>query len=711
MATNSKKGQSKKKKVNSLRRVLLALLVLFTAILASILLNEQFFFKKPPVKAQINVPQTDTPVTSAEQIPATITATLSFPPAATKTSEVTPQGPTSTAPPTQTDISIQTTQPSGTTSEASSFKDASIAPGSIYISLVENGYAHLFAYHPQTQPLTRVTNGDWDDIHPAASPDGQQLVFASNRNGYWDLFILDLQSGETSQLTDTPTFEAAPSWSPDGQWIVYEAYIIEDIEAEESQAAAETSNLQPEAQSKKNRQRESLEIFIRPAQGKSGSEPIRLTNNPAADFAPVWSPNGRLIAFVSTRTGDEEIWLADLDRISDRFSNLSHNPAAADRYPAWSPDGNKLAWASTQDGFTNIWILDAVDTPSHKRMIGNGNHPAWDPTGQTIITTLERPNRVYLTGYHASAPELVLPAIPLPGSVKGLTWSANPLPAPLPKSFGAAAASTITPGWQAALTHLPDIPSGRQSVVQLSDVEAPYPLLQDLVDEAFDALRKRVSASIGWDYLSTLENAYVPLTAPLFPGMRGDWLYTGRAIAVNTAPINAGWMLVVREDFGSHTYWRILLRTRFQDGSQGQPIHTLPWNFNARYSGDPYYYEQGGALVDKIPTGYWVDLTQLAASYGWERVPALISWRSAFGAARFNEFVYADGRDWLSAMAEIYPPEALATPTPILPPTYTPTATRWPTRTPTPTRTPWPSRTPTPTRTGTPTEAVTTPMP
>jgi hypothetical protein len=95
-----------------------------------------------------------------------------------------------------------------------------------------------------------------------------------------------------------------------------------------------------------------------------------------------------------------------------------------------------------------------------------------------------------------------------------------------------------------------------------------------------------------------------------------------------------------------------------------------------------------------MPLGYWLDLTELAANYGWERLPALITWRSAMAAARFNEFIVSDGLDWQAAMGELYPAEALVTATPASPPTLTPTKTRWPTRTPTPTRTPRATRTP-----------------
>jgi hypothetical protein len=221
-------------------------------------------------------------------------------------------------------------------------------------------------------------------------------------------------------------------------------------------------------------------------------------------------------------------------------------------------------------------------------------------------------------------------------------------------------------------------------------------MLHDMVDESYAALRQRLAIETGWDLLSTLENAFIPLTSPLDPGLGGDWLYTGRAFAVTSSPVNAGWMMVVREDFAPYTYWRVYLRVLHQDGSFGAPLHDLPWDFNARYSGDTQAYEQGGRLADAIPSGYWIDLTRRAADYGWERLPALTVWQYAYPAARFNEFALTGGLSWRAAMLELYPPEALVTPTIFLPSTRTPTPTSrfFQSPTPTATETPRPTLTP-----------------
>jgi TolB protein len=209
----------------------------------------------------------------------------------------------------------------------------------------------------------------------------------------------------------------------------------------------------------------------------------------------------------------------------------------------------------------------------------------------------------------------------------------------------------------------------------------------------------------GWDVLASLSNAFVPLTTSLDPGLGEDWLYTGRAFALNPLMSNAGWMVAIRQDYGTQTYWRLYLRTLLQDGSQGEPLHDPPWDLAARYELDPFAYEQGGKYA-AVPSGYWLDFTALARQYGWQRIPSLPNWRTYYSGARFTEFALTGGLDWYSAMLEIYPSDVLVTPTHVSPPSATPTATPVPTRTPIPTRTPRPTVTPSPTRTSSPTPTL-----
>ena len=552
------------------------------------------------------------------------------------------------------------------------------AEETILLSIEEDGYAHLFSYIPNKMPLTRLTNGDWDDISPAPNPAGEKVAFASNRLGQWDLFLMDLSSGELTRLTNTPEYEAAPSWSPDGSFIAYEAY-----------------------------RDENLEILVGPADDPT-NDAIRLTASPASDHSPAWAPGGRQIAFIS----NGEVILADLDKTNDqRFQNLSNSQTAVESHPVWSPDGNHLAWAAQSQsiGRSGIYVWNA-ENQLPAQWIGDGDLPAWNAFGDQIITTVPAPNTNFIITYAIDG-TILQTLTPFPHQVSALTWSNLVMSDSLPREFEEAAQHTPAPLWAPSGGPVVEGVAGRWSVIDLNNVQAPHPQLHDLVDEAFNALRMRTIEEVGWDALASLENAFVPITSDLDPGFGNDWLYTGRAFAINTLMTNAGWMVAVREDFGAQTYWRLFLRTQAQDGSLGIPLHNPPWDLRARYDLDPQVYEQGGTYTN-IPPGYWVDVTSLAAQYGWERVPALPNWRTYYGGARFTEFVLTGDLDWYTAMLQLYPRDVLLTPTRLLAPTLTPSRTPTNTSTPTNTRTPrptatrftaTPSITPTPSNTPTPT--------
>ena len=87
-----------------------------------------------------------------------------------------------------------------------------------------------------------------------------------------------------------------------------------------------------------------------------GTNVVRITNNPARDTRPIWSPDGNSIAFVSERSGNRDIWIMNPD--GSGLRNLTLNPAVEDA-PSWSTDGNRVVFSSTRFGPAKIFITNA----------------------------------------------------------------------------------------------------------------------------------------------------------------------------------------------------------------------------------------------------------------------------------------------------------------------------------------------------------------
>ncbi len=279
-----------------------------------------------------------------------------------------------------------------------------------------------------------------------------------------------------------------------------------------------------------------------------------------------------------------------------------------------------------------------------------GDSPTWSPDGATILGILPSPAGSSVVAYAPGGQATIPFGFSIDGPISSLAWTSAGLP-------GEAYAAGLDPsGAIAAATETPSASSIRLDLASLPGVAAPRALLVGGAASAFEGLYARVARDSGWDFLSVLDNAFVGLNDPLPPGFAfEDWLYTGRAFAFAQAAYNAGWVEVVREDFGGETYWRIFVRANRQDGSQGEPLRLRPWDYSVRYTGDPAAYDAGGGLRGTTPSGYYVDFTQLAADQGFRRLPAMANWRTFFPGARFSEFARTDGLTWMDAMLQIYP--------------------------------------------------------
>jgi WD40-like Beta Propeller Repeat len=127
-----------------------------------------------------------------------------------------------------------------------------------------------------------------------------------------------------------------------------------------------------------------------------GSAPTRLTNNPAFDALPHWSPDGTKIAFETDRDGNVEIYTMNADGTNQ--TRLTNNPAV-DELPDWAPDGTKIAFDTNRDGNQEIYTMNA-DGSSQTRLTNNpavDQDPNWQPVLNYARPKGATPTRVSLS--------------------------------------------------------------------------------------------------------------------------------------------------------------------------------------------------------------------------------------------------------------------------------------------------------------------------
>jgi len=102
----------------------------------------------------------------------------------------------------------------------------------------------------------------------------------------------------------------------------------------------------------------------------------RITYTTENDFDPAWSPAGDLIAYVSEKTGNGDIYIAT--PLGFAAERITFNEDPYDRHPTWSPDGQYVAfWSDAQYGLKQIYMYDIMT--GETRYVGGGPFNDWDP--------------------------------------------------------------------------------------------------------------------------------------------------------------------------------------------------------------------------------------------------------------------------------------------------------------------------------------------
>jgi TolB protein len=181
--------------------------------------------------------------------------------------------------------------------------------------------------------VVALTSNAFEDAYPVWSPDGQKILFSSDRDGALNLYVMNQDGSNVVRLTTTaaPALDRFADWSPDGTKIVFES----------------------------NRSGGS-EIYVMKA---DGSNVTRLTNNTTGDNTPHFSPDGSKIVFVSNRDapdvnppyGKWEVYVMNADGSGQ--TRITNDGANADLPSFLGTD--KIVFDSNRAVFNNIFIIGA----------------------------------------------------------------------------------------------------------------------------------------------------------------------------------------------------------------------------------------------------------------------------------------------------------------------------------------------------------------
>jgi dipeptidyl aminopeptidase/acylaminoacyl peptidase len=201
-------------------------------------------------------------------------------------------------------------------------------------------------------PPRRFTTGPGRDTAPRWSPDGTRLAFVSERERgkKGQLHIMPADGGEPVALTQLKSGVSAPEWSPDGTRVAFVSRVggWQEPESEEERKKSRPARIITTLKYRFNG-----EGFIhdRPSHvftvAAAGGAPVQLTSGEASDLDPVWSPDGRWIAFASARHEARDyddamdIWIVAAAGGAPRRVTDTLGPAV---HPAFSPDGRSIAY-------------------------------------------------------------------------------------------------------------------------------------------------------------------------------------------------------------------------------------------------------------------------------------------------------------------------------------------------------------------------------
>jgi Tol biopolymer transport system component len=263
----------------------------------------------------------------------------------------------------------------------------------------QDGDFEIYALNPQTGQARNLTNYIGMDYHPGWSPDGEHLLFLSNRDGPdTDVFVMTADGEEITNVSNNTVSDYVPSWSPDGQSIAFssgepgeEAVFVASVNGDNLQriTSAGTRSFGPGWSPDGTE----MAFLTLDENGRTDIAIVRLEDAHIRSLTSedrmgsvMWSPTGDVMAVQTNLSSESTLYLLDL--VSNDMQPVSNH----ETYPfrvRWSPDGQYLAYAEASDEGTGDIVLydiatDTATTLYHVRRLEFCVGFRFDSPGRTV---------------------------------------------------------------------------------------------------------------------------------------------------------------------------------------------------------------------------------------------------------------------------------------------------------------------------------------
>jgi len=202
--------------------------------------------------------------------------------------------------------------------------------------------------------VKQLTTSKGYDAEATLSPDGNKMIYTSDKDGDIDLYVMNLKTGKEKRITNTLGYDGGAWFSPDGKKIIWRASRPKTDEEVKEYKDFLAENLVAPV---------NMEVFVANA---DGSNVKQVTNFGNANWAPSFMHDGKRIIFASNHQSKRG-YPFNLYTINEDGTNLEKVTAEKifDAFAMFSPDGKKLVFCSNRNNGgthdTNIFIADWVE--------------------------------------------------------------------------------------------------------------------------------------------------------------------------------------------------------------------------------------------------------------------------------------------------------------------------------------------------------------